>query len=134
MLEFLAENQWIFITALAYISYKIGWKMHEAWFLYIIQEHPERIQAALDLTGKLKNLSDEEALDVLKNIKDSRTAEADAVKLSIEKVGSEFYAYIKDAGTFVAQGASMEDVITRAQKRYPGKKFIGELAQSNSTN
>ena len=132
MIEWLADNQWVVYIAVFYLAFKMGWAFHETWILYVIQEHPERIEKAAELSRKIKQLNELETDQLLEQIKSGKTDHSSsAVEMTIERVGTMLYAYAKDSGQFLAQGPDLAAVLKNVELRYPGKKFFGEIAKDN---
>ena len=127
MFEWLLDNQWILYMAVAYASFKTGWKIHEVYIMYIITEHPERIEKVASIIKTTRNMTDDQTLEFLQ--------QAGAVKqgflLRVEQVGQMFYAYHDEQ--FVSQGASLNEVVTLAKQRYPDREFLAEVISTNST-
>ena len=137
MLGFISEYSWAFALIAIIFAGRLGWKLHEIYFLWIVTEHPERVQRALDLSLKTKALKKGEFKEFIKEqkeIAEKEEEEGPAVQLAVEQIGDVFYGYAKHVGTFISQGSSLEEVIERAQKRFPNRRFIGEIVLVKSTN
>ena len=102
----------IYVIALL-IAMRVGWKLHEMWFLYIIREEPEKLEAAIALAKQaLAEQDDGQEVLALK-----------VTELEIERVGSMMYAYDKLTGQFLAQGNTIKEVLDAYQKRFPNRKL-----------
>jgi len=129
MFEWLIENQWIIYMAVAYVAFRLGWKAHDAYIMYIIHEHPERMELAIKASRAIKNMPDDQALELIKTI---RTYQTDVVKLTIESANGILYAY--NLGEFVAQGNSMDEILRNAKQRFPNIEFLAEKDSKLSPN
>jgi hypothetical protein len=129
MFDWLFENQWIIYMVVAYIAFKLGWKAHEAYVLYIIHEHPERMELATKVSKAIKDMPDDQALSLVRRV---RTYQTDIVKLNIESADGVMYAY--NLGEFVAQGSSLEEILDKAKKRFPNTEFLAEKDSQLSPN
>ena len=129
MFEWLIENQWIIYMALAYVAFKLGWKAHEAYIMYIIHEHPERMEMATKVSRAIKDMPDDQALSLARRV---RTYQTDIAKLTIESANGILYAY--NLGEFVAQGNSMDEILQKAKERFPNTEFLAEKDSKLSPN
>lgn len=90
------------ITALIFFAAGglAGWKYREYTALKLVkeaQENSKRIQEAIKKTR---------------------------MRVKVEKIGEQCFAYAWDEGDFLAQGDSWDDLAKRLVERFPGKKFI----------
>jgi hypothetical protein len=94
---------------------KFGWWLHEAFILYIIAEHPERLEKALEISKKAQDQTVNEVPETL-----------ETVYLHVEKESNgQLYAY--NMSTFVAQGATIGEIHERAKQRFPNKYISATL-------
>ena len=131
MLEWLSENTWVIYSVIIYVSFKLGYWMHEAYFLYLLQEYPERFEMAIRVVRKAR-VDPKEALKLglqLRTEHFGTTPEYE--QLTMECMNNIWYAYSK-SGEFLAQGATMKDVFSVLNSRFPNRKFIGNLDQEDS--
>lgn len=136
--------EYLIYIIIAVVAGRIGWSIHWAWVLYIIQEHPERMERACKLSRAATKLSEAQITNVRDRLASAESADQqdvvinhisnDVVEIQIEQVGNQTYAYDKETGQFLAQGPTLDDAIKIATKRFPNKKFWhSELTQDNQT-
>ena len=137
MIEWLLENLWLVYMCIGMVGVKIGWGLHEAWMIWLIRKHPERMEMAINLSKRVNQMNEQELDSLADQLKNARDAQELVVKqsgteMSIERVGDVLYAYAKDTGQFLAQGSTLTDLISATEKRFPGQKFFGTIAKDNS--
>jgi hypothetical protein len=137
MIEWLLENLWLVYMSIGIVGVKIGWSLHEAWMIWLIREHPERMEMAINLSKRVNQMNEQQLDDLADQLKQARDAQDLVVKpagteMTIERVGNMLYAYAKDTGQFLAQGPNLDAVIKNTELRYPGQKFFGTIANDNS--
>jgi hypothetical protein len=136
--------EYLIYIIIAVVAGRIGWSLHWAWVLYIIQEHPERMERACKISRAATKLSTDQIDVVRSRLAAAETTEQqdtvienisdDVIELTIEQVGSQTYAYNKHTGQFLAQGPTLDDAMKIAAGRFPNKKFWhSEVKQDNQT-
>jgi hypothetical protein len=116
---------WLIYLCIALVAMKFGWWLHEAFIIYVIHEHPERLELAVKLAKKAKELE----------LKPSDTVPEtpDVLYLNVEKEpNGQLYAY--NMSTFVAQGSTIEEIHERAKLRFPRKWIVATLVDAVSPN
>jgi hypothetical protein len=111
------------LTILIFIglAFYLGWILRGVVVLSNLAEDPDRIIKILE---KIKKINEEEHST-------GRTANTTGTELRIERVGNVLYAYSKDDGQFVAQGADLASVLDSAKKRFPDTVFFGNISKDN---
>jgi hypothetical protein len=142
MMDWIVENNWIIFLAIVLVAVRVGWKLHEAWMLWVIAEHPERMKMVLAVSDQAREMSDDERGEFVERIKAAReTGELEQLanfkaqghrEMDLERVGNELYAYARDTGQFLAQGATVEAITDVLRQRFPNDKFFGVISQNNS--
>ena len=114
---------WLIYVCIALVAMKFGWWLHEAFIIHVIHEHPERLELAVKIAKRAKELDP----DIVP------TTQTDVVYLSVEKEpNGQLYAY--NMSTFVAQGSTIEEIHARAKLRYPNKAISATLLEPVSPN
>jgi hypothetical protein len=132
MFEWIDSNTWVLYIVVAVLAFRIGYWAHEKYFLWIMFAHPERLIHALEMMEKVRHL-DETVLARTDQTAEELIAELEnGQELVIERQADLLYAYDKVTRAFIAQGASLEQVFEQASKRFPHKKFFGEIAQDKA--
>jgi len=90
------------------VGFLVGWNAREAYAIRRVHQILEQVEA-------LEELDEEEA--------------ATPDKIRLELHAGVIYAYTVDNDTFIAQGASLEELDAAVQARFPGKKF--SIKESN---
>lgn len=131
MFEWIDSNTWVLYAIVAVMAFRIGYWAHEKYFLWIMFTHPERLEHALKMMEKVKNLdeavlanTDQTAEELIADLENGQ-------ELVIERQADLLYAYDKVTRAFIAQGTSLEQVFEHAAKRFPHKKFFGEITRDN---
>jgi hypothetical protein len=140
-MDWLIENNWIIFTVVILVAVRVGWKLHEAWMLWIIAEHPERMKMVLAVSNAARSMTDEERGELIQKVRSIRESGSledlteDLTKggreMNLERVGDTLYAYAKDTGQFLAQGANLAAISEVLEKRFPNEKFFGTIAADN---
>ena len=116
---------WLIYLCIALVSMKFGWWLHEAFIIYVISEHPERLEKAIALAKIAQDIKFGEA--------PSPSETPDVLHLNVEKEpNGQLYAY--NMSTFVAQGSTIEEIHERAKLRFPGKDISARLVDAVSPN
>jgi len=116
---------WLIYLCIALVAMKFGWWLHEAFIIYVIHEHPERLELAVKLAKRVKELD-------LK-LSDTVPETPDVLYLNVEKEpNGQLYAY--NMSTFVAQGSTIEEIYERAKRRFPNKDISARLVDAVSPN
>jgi len=78
----------------------------------------------------------EDMIRVLEQVKRLNAEDLDLPEgtqaLEIERVGGQLYAYKQETKEFMGQGPDLSTLIAQIEQRFPGEKFFGKLAQTNS--
>jgi len=98
----------------------LGWHTRGIVFLYNISEHPDKIIESLE---KIKKINDGEEPDEGTKV---------GTEIKIERIGDVLYAFAKEDDEFIAQGPTLSDLLEQAQKRFPGRKFFGNIPNGDS--
>ena len=98
---------------LAAIGFWLGWHARGITMLALFSENPQKI---IDILEKIKQINQEENLH-------AKVVKAIGVEVEPELVNGQWYAYTKDQGQFVGQGATIEEALEQAKTRFPGKSF-----------
>jgi hypothetical protein len=94
------------------IAYWMGWNAHKVQLAKRMAEDPESMIKVLKMVAELN-----------KHIPDDAEIEGAPVLVRTELVNGVVYAYAKDTNQFLGQGATAEEVLEAAKKRFPGKSF-----------
>lgn len=122
---------YILVAGAIYLAFKAGYWFHRYYFAWIISEHPELLEKLLEVvkTGKMDPT---EFTNVIKSKHDIKTeSKEEGTELVVERHGGMLYAFAKDTDQFIAQGSSLHILLEEAAKRFPGRKFFGEIAKEN---
>lgn len=103
----------------AVVAMWLGWHARGVVFMAIISEEPERM---IDILKQIKNINEKEQRGEVVT---------EGTELFIERVNNHLYAYVKDTNQFVAQGPDLKSLLDEAHKRFPTRKFFGEIAKDN---
>jgi hypothetical protein len=101
----------ILAVVVGFIAFWVGWHARGFSFLTAISQNPDHV---IGLLQKIKEINSEVEVNDMP---------ADAIPLTIEKVGDQVYAYNKITGEFLAQAQTVYQVALAAAARHPGKKF-----------
>jgi hypothetical protein len=133
MFEWIDSNAWILYTIVAVMAFKIGYWVHEKYFLWIMFHYPERLHHALKMMDKVRKLDESVLADTSQTAEELIAELENAQELVIERQADLLYAYDKATRAFISQGASLEQVFEHARQRFPNIKFFGEIAKDNPT-
>jgi hypothetical protein len=133
MFEWIDSNTWVLYTIVAIMAFKIGYRVHEKYFMWIMFHYPERLHHALKMMEKVKKLDDSVLARTDQTAEELIAELANEQELVIERQADLLYAYDKATRAFIAQGATLEQVFEHAGKRFPNIKFFGEIASDNPT-
>jgi hypothetical protein len=136
VIQFLTDNIWITYLVLVFVAFKVGWSMHEVYFISILHRHPERFEMAIKLAKAVQTDDPTKQRELLKDIKElheelhieimqelmEQTPE-EAIQLDLEEVNGQVFAYNKSTGEFLAQGPNKDMAAMAASARFPDKKF-----------
>jgi len=131
MFEWIDSNTWVLYTIVAMMAFRVGYWVHEKYFMWIMFHNPERIQHALKMMDKVKKLDDSVLARTDQTAEELIAELANEQELVIERQADLLYAYDKATRAFIAQGASLEQVFEQASKRFPNIKFFGEIVKDN---
>lgn len=111
---------WLIYLCIALVAMKFGWWLHEAFILYVIHEHPERMEKALAISKQARELTFTEIPET-----------PDTLYLHVEEEpNGQLYAY--NMSNFVAQGSTIAEIHERAKLRYPNKFISATLLKADS--
>ena len=85
-----------------------------------LAQDPERI---IGLLKEIKKLNEQEAQGI-------ELTDAEAIK--VERQGSMVYLFTEAKDEFIAQGASLQDALDQAGKRYPNRQFVGHISKDEA--
>lgn len=95
-----------------------------------LSRNPEATIKMLEQIKKINEAESQEQLD--QTMASIKSAVPDATELVVEEVKGVFYAYTKETNKFIAQGASLSELLETAHSRFPGSKFFGTVEENNS--
>lgn len=124
------------------VAFYAGWKVHEMFIIHIIQTDPDIIEEACRIArkdgtadaSKLVIRTEDDQTQVTITTDEGKTITAQGVELMIEQVNGVLYAYAKANGQFVAQASTLEDLMSEAHKRFPGKTFFGNMPEEHQNS
>lgn len=134
IIQFLADNIWITYLVLVFVAFRVGWSMHEVYFISMLHKHPERFEMAIkvakavqtgdpalqrELLADLQNEHKELHAEIISTL----IGDDDAIPLELEEVNGQVFAYNKLTGEFLAQAATKHLAALGAASRFPDKKF-----------
>lgn len=114
----------IYSLAIA-IGFWLGWHIRGIIITINISQNPEK---AIKMLEQIKKIN---AATSVEELKELANGESNKVRLNIERVGDQLYAYDSDTGHFIAQGANLTAVLESAHKRFPSQSFFGEIDKDN---
>ena len=136
VIQFLTDNIWITYLVLVFVAFRVGWSMHEVYFISILHRNPERFEMAIKLAKAVQTNDPAEQRELLKDIKElhgelhaeimqelMEQAPEEAIQLDLEEVNGQVFAYNKSTGEFLAQGPSKYLAAVAVSTRFPNKKF-----------
>jgi hypothetical protein len=119
---------YIAIAIAIYAAFRAGVIWHRFYFAFIIEKYPEHLERLIKL-AKEDNLSPSDLTNVLK---EEATEEAkDGTELAIERHGDMLYAFAKNTDQFIAQGSNLDILLAEASKRFPDRRFFGNITSDN---
>jgi hypothetical protein len=105
----------LFVLIIFIFGFALGWIRSANYLLNKIAENPDGI------INVLKKYKEESKLETLK-VEESRS-------VKVEKVGNQLYLYDEKTDDFLAQGSTLEEALEQIEKRFPGKKYHGNLSK-----
>jgi hypothetical protein len=134
IIQFLTDNIWITYLVLVFVAFRVGWSMHEVYFISMLHRHPERFEMAIKVAKAVQSddpVQQRELLADLENehkelhaeIINTLIGDDDAIPLELEEVNGQVFAYNKLTGEFLAQATTKRLAALGASARFPGKKF-----------
>jgi len=146
LVQFLTDNIWITYLVLVFVAFRVGWSMHEVYFISLLHRHPERFEMAIKLAQAVQTDDPVRQRELLSSIKEThKDLHADIIKelndlpqeailLDLEHVNGQVFAYNNATGEFLAQGATKRLAAMAAGARFPNKKFWHpEVSQDSQT-
>lgn len=103
----------IVTVVVAAIGFWLGWHARGITIYALFSDDPQKI---IDILEKIKQINQEQDLH-------TKVVKAIGVEVEPELVNGQWYAYTKDQGQFVGQGATIEEALEQAKTRFPGKSF-----------
>lgn len=97
-----------------------GWHLRGIILLARFSSDPQHF---INILQQIKKINEQETKE--------ETSDSSGTELAIERHGDMLYAFIKDTDQFVAQGPSLAEVLNEAEKRYPNRKFFGNISKDN---
>jgi hypothetical protein len=117
---------------LAILAFWFGWHLRGIIITLNIAQNPDKAIKMLEEIKKINAATTVEELDQLAlSLAKNSTTDNTTQEMKIERVGPTLYAYSKESGQFLAQGANLADVLDAAHKRFPNKKFFGTISNDN---
>lgn len=145
IIQFLTDNIWVTYLVLVFVAFRVGWSMHEVYFISMLHRHPERFEMAIkvakavqtddptlqrELLADLQNEHKELHAEIISTL----ISDDDAIPLELEEVNGQVFAYNKLTGEFLAQAATKHLAALGAAARFPDKKFWHpDFKQDNQT-
>ena len=124
--------EYIVYIALIVLAFWFGWHVRGIVITINISQNPEKAIKMLEQIKKINAAETVEELDQLAlALAKNSTTDDTTQEMEIERVGPTLYAYSKESGQFLAQGANLADVLDAVHKRFPNKKFFGTIANDN---
>lgn len=110
----------------------IGWRVHEAFIIHIIRTNPEILK---ELSKVVEDHNDELGTEEITVVtSDGQKMDTEGVEMIVEREGNLLYAYSKTTNQFIAQGDSIENLLSMAHKRFPGKTFFGNILEEDQNS
>ena len=117
---------WIILAAVV-IGGIVGWRLHEMFIINLITQQPEVMEEACAIARKGMASAEEFTIETAAGERIKTTG----TELEIEQVNGVLYAYMKENGRFVGQADTIENLMSIAHERFPGKTFFGILPDEN---
>ena len=111
-----------FISTLVIVAVAMwaGWHLRGITLLARFSSDPQHF---INILQQIKKINEQEASE--------KTVDQNGTELAIERHGDMMYAFVKDTNQFIAQGANLQAVLDEAKKRYPNRKFFGNISKDN---
>lgn len=120
------------VVLIACAALWIGWRVHEVFIIHIIRTNPEILKELAKVVEDHKDELGTEEITVVKS--DGQKVDTEGVEMIVEREGNLLYAYSKATNQFIAQGDTLENLLSTAHKRFPGKTFFGTLEEDNQNS
>ena len=100
----------------------LGWKVHDIWTRVMIKE----LLQDMGITDQQQKQLREKCIDELKahNIDPGVEDEVPEIEVTLEQHQGVIFAYSKDDGTFMAQGANKEQLLNALRDRYKNIRCV----------
>jgi hypothetical protein len=121
------EYMLLIILASLIVGGIVGWRLHEMFIINLITQQPEVMEEACQIARKGLASANEFAIET----DDGEVIKTSGTELEIEQVNGVLYAYMKDTGRFVGQADTIENLMSIAHTRFPGKTFFGILPEED---
>ena len=118
--------EYIIYTIVAAAAFWFGWHVRGIVITINIAQNPDKAIKMLEQIKKINAAETVEELNSLAKV-ESNKVESNEVKLNIERVGDQLFAYDSDTGHFIAQGPDLTAVLESAHKRFPSQFFFGTI-------
>lgn len=118
--------EYLIYTIVAAVAFWLGWHVRGIVVTINISQNPEK---AIKMLEQIKKINAAKSVEELKEL---ANGESNKVKLNIERVGDQLFAYNSDTGHFIAQGADLTAVLDSAHKRFPSQFFFGTIDKDSS--
>jgi len=112
----------IIILVVGVAAFQLGKHWARLHFVQNLSENPDKFIKMLEHIKEINAM-----------VEDDNMPE-DAIPMDVEKVGDNFYGYNQLTGEFLAQGATIQQLIELASTRFPGKKFWHTTDKQSSQN
>ena len=134
IIQFLTDNIWVTYLVLVFVAFRVGWSMHEVYFISMLHRHPERFEMAIKVAKAVQSDDPIQQRELLADLQDEHKelhaeiistliGDEDAIPLELEEVNGQVFAYNKLTGEFLAQAATKHLAALGAAARFPDKKF-----------
>ena len=118
--------EYLIYIIVASVAFWLGWHIRGIVITINISQNPEK---AIKMLEQIKKINAAESVEELKEL---ANGESNKVKLNIERVGDQLFAYDSDTGHFIAQGVDLPAVLDSAHKRFPSRFFFGTIDKDSS--
>lgn len=112
---------WFIISVcILVVGFYVGWIARGVVIMSNLADNPERM---IDLLTKIKEINEQEAI----------TGQAGTEAIKVERQGTMIYLYTEAKDEFIAQGASLQEALAQAARRFPDRTFAGNISKEEAT-
>lgn len=108
------------LIIIAGVAFWAGWFFRGIVLLARFSDNPQHF---IDILERIKKVNED--------MKRETVEDTTGTELSIERHGDVLYAFVKDTNQFIAQGNDLTSVLNEANKRYPNRRFFGNISKDN---